>query len=93
MSIIKIEPVHDKSNKMTCAPSDNSDQPRHRPSLIRVFNVAHLVTTDSRLLHVDSEDSDQTDSQFDLSFRWAHMIFCWFCHALAQFIMDIKRRI
>ena len=25
---------HDKTNKMTCAPSENSDQPRHPPSLI-----------------------------------------------------------
>ena len=31
---------------------------------------------------MDSEDSDQTgrDAQADLSFRWAHMPFCWFCH-------------
>ena len=34
---------------------------------------------------MDSEDgSDWTDSQADLSLRWAHMSFCWFCHALAQ---------
>ena len=42
MSIIKIEPVHDKTNKMTCGPSDNSDQRGHQPSLIRVFNVCSL---------------------------------------------------
>ena len=34
-----IEPSHDKTNKMTCAPSEDSDQPRHLPSLIRVFAV------------------------------------------------------
>ena len=28
-----------KSNKMTCAPSEDSDQPGHPPSLIRVFTV------------------------------------------------------
>ena len=28
------EPVHDKTNKMTCAPSKDSDQPGHKPSLI-----------------------------------------------------------
>ena len=60
MSIIKIGPVHDKTNKMTCAPSDNSDQPGYRPSLIRVFNCAHSVAKDSSFLHADSEDSDQT---------------------------------
>ena len=33
------EPVHDKTNKMTCAPSEDSDQPGHPPSLIRVVAV------------------------------------------------------
>ena len=33
------EPPHDKTNKMTCAPSEDSDQPGHQPSLIRVFAV------------------------------------------------------
>ena len=30
------EPLHDKTNKMTRAPSDDSDQPGHPPSL---FNL------------------------------------------------------
>ena len=31
---------------------------------------------------VHSEDwSDWANAQADLSFRWAHMPFCWFCHA------------
>ena len=33
------EPPHDKTNKMVCAPSKDSDQPGHPPSLIRVFAV------------------------------------------------------
>ena len=33
------EPPHDKTNKMACAPSDDSDQPEHPPSQIRVFTV------------------------------------------------------
>ena len=33
------EPPHDKTNKMTFEPSENSDQPGHPPSLIRVFVV------------------------------------------------------
>ena len=32
--IIKYEPWYDKINKMTCVPSEDSDQPRHLPSLI-----------------------------------------------------------
>ena len=37
---------HDKTNKMACAPSEDSDQPGHSPSLINVFTVSmkkHLV--------------------------------------------------
>ena len=33
------EPPRDKSNKMACAPSEDSDQPGHPPSLIRAFAV------------------------------------------------------
>ena len=33
------EPPRDKTNKMACAPSEESDQPGHPPSLIRVFAV------------------------------------------------------
>ena len=34
-----LEPPRDKTNKMACAPSEDSDQPGHPPSLIRVFAV------------------------------------------------------
>ena len=34
-----IEPPHDKTNKITFAPSEDSDQPGDPPSLIRVFAV------------------------------------------------------
>ena len=33
------EPPCDKTNKLTCAPSEDSYQPGHPPSLIRVFAV------------------------------------------------------
>ena len=33
------EPPYDKTNKMTFVPSEDSDQPGHPPSLIRVFDV------------------------------------------------------
>ena len=45
--IIRCEPKHDKTNKMTCAPSEDSDQPQ-------------WVVKDPRFLHSDREDSDQT---------------------------------
>ena len=36
------EPPRDKINTMACAPSEDSDQPGHPPSLIRVFTVCSL---------------------------------------------------
>ena len=33
------EPPHDKTNKMACASNEDSGQPGHLPSLIRVFTV------------------------------------------------------
>ena len=33
------EPPYNKTNKMSFAPSEDSDQPGHPPSLIRVFAV------------------------------------------------------
>ena len=32
--IVENEPPHDKTNKMTCVPSEDSDQPGNLPSLI-----------------------------------------------------------
>ena len=49
-----------KPNKMTCATIEDSDQPGHPPSLIRVLAGALWVVKDPYFLQVDSEDSDQT---------------------------------
>ena len=38
-------PPHDKTNKMTCAPSEVSDQPRHQPGQIRDFAVRSVIVT------------------------------------------------
>ena len=38
-AFITIEPHHKKTNKMICAPSEESNQPGPPPSLIRVFAV------------------------------------------------------
>ena len=71
------EPPHDKTNKMTCAPSEHSDQPGHLPSLIRVFAVrmkkacvlSYPLSAQRRLR------SDWADAQADMSLRWAHSHF------------------
>ena len=56
------EPPHDKTNKLPCVPSEDSDQPGHPPSLIRVFAVRSMgkVAKDPSFLRADSEDSVQT---------------------------------
>ena len=74
------EPHHDRTNKMTCAPSEDSDQPGHLPSLIRVFTVhmkkalvlSYPLSTQRRLW------SDWADAQADLRLHWVHRSFCWF---------------
>ena len=54
------EPAHDKTYKMVCAHSKDSDQSGHPPSLIRVVASAQLVAKDPTFFHADSEDSNQT---------------------------------
>ena len=62
------QPQHYKTNKMTCAPSEDSDQPGHPPS--------QWVAEDPVFLHADSEyRSDWADVQADLSLRWAQRSF------------------
>ena len=82
------EPQHDKTNKMACPPSEDSDQPGHPPNLIRVFAVrmkkkwvlGYPLSAQRRLW------SDWADAQADLNVRWAHMSFCWFCRAAAHIV-------
>ena len=59
--------------------SEDSDQPGHPPSLIRVFAVHSWVAKVPLLPYADSEDSDQdwsdwADAQADLSLRWTLVI-------------------
>ena len=85
-SISRNEPSHDKTNKVAYAPSVDSDQPGHPPSLIIVFAVrlkkalvlSYPLSAQRRLW------SDWADAQADQSFRWAHMPLCRFCHDVAQ---------
>ena len=75
---VTIDPPQDKTNKAACAPSEDSDQAGHPPSLIRVFAVrtkkawvlSYPMSAQQRLC------SDWADAQPDLSLRWAHMPFC-----------------
>ena len=49
-----------QNQRNDCAPSEDSDQPGHPPSLIRDFAFAQWVAKDPSFLNADSEDSDQT---------------------------------
>ena len=75
------EPRHDKTNNMACVPGEDSDQPGHSPSLIRVFAVCmkkhwvlgYPLSAQRRLIRLGrwpcwSESSLGTQS------------FCWFWH-------------
>ena len=54
------ELAHDKTNKKACAPSEDSDQPGHPPSLIRVLAVRMKKAQVLSYPLGTSEDSDQT---------------------------------
>ena len=85
-----------QNQQSDCAPSEDSDQPGHPPSLIRVFAVrmkkpwvlSYPFSAQGRL------GSDWADAQADLSLRWAHshfvgfvtgwLIYCWLLFILSQ---------
>ena len=60
-----------QNQQSECAPNEDSDQPRHPPSLITAFAVRSWVAKDPRFHHADSKDSEQTG----LCLRWAHTHF------------------
>ena len=79
-STILNEPPHDKTNEMACAPNEDSDQPGHSPSLIRVFVgpvkkpwvLSYPLSAQRRFW------SDWADVQADLNLRWVHSHFVGF---------------
>ena len=80
-SVFRIyEPAHDKTYKMACVPSKDSDQPGHPPSLIRIFAVRMKKAW---IL------SYPQNAQRRLWSDWAHMPFCWFYRALT-YIQTVK---
>ena len=70
-----------------------ADQPGHLPSLIRVFAVRmkkiwvliYQLSAQQRLW------VDLTDAKVDLSLCYSHMLFCWFWHEKAQFVLTIHK--
>ena len=53
------EPQRQKTYLRTYACSEDSDQPAHSRSLIRIFIARILIATNAKFLHADNEHSDQ----------------------------------
>ena len=77
-----------QTNKMICAPIDDSDQISLgiRPVWLESSLCAHLTAKDPRFFQADTEDwPDWTGALANLSLCWAHRILCWFCRVQAHF--------
>ena len=80
------EPGDRISYKIVCAPSDDSDQPVHSRSLIRVF-AGHSVGSQGSKVSSGgqrTEWSDCADGQADLCLRMSHMQSCKKCNGPAH---------
>ena len=85
------EPHHDKTNKVACAPSEDSDHPGHPPRLIRVFAasmkkawvLSNPLSAQQRLC------SDWADAQADLSLCWAHSHFVGFVMRRLMYVLSM----
>ena len=71
--LLKVEAPQDKTNKMACAPSEDSDQPGHLLSLIRDFAVRMKKAW---------VFSYPLSGQWWLWLDWVDAF--WFCHVAAQ---------
>ena len=74
-----------QNQQSDCAPSEDSDQPRHPPSLIRVFAVRIKKVGPLATHWAHSEDSDQTGRISESSL--GAKSFCWFRHVAAHLIL------
>ena len=66
---------------LTCAPNEDSDQPAHPCSLIRVFFVRMKKLC---ILEIQNALSEDSDAQSDLNLRWAHMSEGTFSDVIAE---------
>ena len=90
---LKYEPAHDKTNKWHMHPAKTQISLGIRP----VWSVFAVRMQKAWVLSYPLSAqqitwSDWADAQADLSLRWAHMPFCWFCHALARIVLTVSIR-
>ena len=76
------EPPHDKTNKMAIAPSEDTDQPMHPPSLISL-HCPHKETLGPHTHWAHCEDSDQTG--------WIPRLICVFAGHKGHFVGFVMR--
>ena len=83
--------MHDKTYNKTCATSEDSDQPAHPRSLIRVFadRMCLLQPPGYPKKYKRGPSPYWMDVQADLSLCWSHRSYCRFCRAQAHIIMLI----
>ena len=79
------DPSHDKTSKMACVPSKDSDQPGHPPS--QSLRCLHEESLGAEL---PIEGTAKTLAQSDLSLRWAHSHFVGFVVTRSK-LADLKR--
>ena len=70
------EPQNDKTNKITCAPSEDLDQPGRLPSLIKVIAVRMEKPCVLSHLLSKSEDSAQTGPSLGAQVVWLVLLCC-----------------
>ena len=88
----KNEPVHNKTYNKTCATSEESDQPAHLCSLIRVFadGMSLLQPLGYPKRNKKEPLPYWVDVQADLSLCWSHRSYCRFCLVLALISLLIR---
>ena len=81
---------HDKTNKMVCVPSEDSDQPWHMPSLIRVFAIRSMGSWMTKVSTCRQQRlwSDRADDLADMSLRWRTGNFFGFVMRLLKWVFD-----
>ena len=86
----KNEPAHDKTYNKICATSEDSDQPAHPRSLIRVFADRMCLLQSPGCPQRDKREPSPywVDVQADLSLL-LHSSYCRFSCALAQMVSDM----
>ena len=81
--------THNKTTiNTTCATNEDSGQPAHPHSLIRVFAVRMCLLQPPSYTKMNEEEPLPYwgDVQTDLNCCWSHWSYCRFCRALAQLL-------